>query len=535
MSEYVKSCHPCQSVKPARKINPKAREFKVPDTRFHSLHTDVVGPLPESEGMRYILTILCRNSKWVECVPLPQASSINCCNGFIRGWLQRYGCPQEIFCDNAQTYHAGLWQDLQRVLGVEVKFVPPYHQSTNGAIERQHRAIKESMKASLIEMGDIHKSEWMSQLPLTMLGRRAALQPELNASPAQMVLGGEPVLPGVLVPDTPESKQESHVLLKTLQQNAARPAVPMSRHRKIDEEYLPKEFESATHVYVKLDNPENLGQKYVGPYVIISRPTNTQVTIRVGYDKDGVARLQTHHWNNCRVAHLRPDAQEAVSRGPGRPRRLPAKTNMAAEFEKETLSEPVTQPNNIRPGSSATMGDEKITQPRTTSDRFDFSNAGDAADIGSLPLPSPSHRDTLSYSTRVTGPPNQQPFTHQNNNNFSRPAEPVNFPEPGLEPGREPLPPEANGRLAPPVTKGAPQSSPAPSSTSNLTPASSTQAGQNVLHDHDYFRRPTATLDHNYYQPLPDPPPGFNHGRPSRNRQVPNRFNDFQLYAVNCY
>ena len=51
----------------------------------------------------------------------------------------------------------------RRVLGVKVNFVPPYHQSTNGAIERQHRTIKESIKASLVELGDVHKSNWMSQ------------------------------------------------------------------------------------------------------------------------------------------------------------------------------------------------------------------------------------------------------------------------------------------------------------------------------------------------------------------------------------
>ena len=116
VSRFVKTCHPCQTVKPARKIQPKSRIFKVPDTRFSHLHTDVVGPLPASEGMRFILTIMCRKSKWVESIPLPQATSANVCNGFIRGWLQRYGCPQEIICDNGLTYQAGLWQDLSMTL-----------------------------------------------------------------------------------------------------------------------------------------------------------------------------------------------------------------------------------------------------------------------------------------------------------------------------------------------------------------------------------------------------------------------------------
>ena len=295
MSKFVRSCHPCQTIKPTKKINPKAKEFPVPETRFTHLHTDVVGPLPESEGMKYILTILCRRTKWVECIPLPVATSMACCNGFIRGWLQRYGAPLEITCDNGLTYQAGLWQDLQRVLGVQVNFVPPYHQSTNGAIERQHRTIKESIKAALVEMGDIHKEKWMSQLPLTMLGRRVSLQPDMGASPAQMTLGGDPLIPGVLVPDTPENKNEEHDLLPEIQARLDRPVVPMSRHNAEPTTYVPKDFYSATHVYVRVDNPENLGQKYVGPHEIVDRPSNTTLTIRVGYDKDQLPRLQNHH------------------------------------------------------------------------------------------------------------------------------------------------------------------------------------------------------------------------------------------------
>ena len=109
-----------------------------------------------------------------------------CCNAFIRGWLQRYGCPEQIICDNAQTFKSNLWMDLQRILGIEVVFVPPYHQATNGAIERQHRPLKESIKAALLELGDLHKNKWMDQLPLTLLGRRVSLHEDMGASPTQM-------------------------------------------------------------------------------------------------------------------------------------------------------------------------------------------------------------------------------------------------------------------------------------------------------------------------------------------------------------
>ena len=155
VSKYVKTCHYCQSVKPRRRLVPKAKVFPVPDHRFQHLHVDVVGPLPPSEGMSYILTIVDRKSRWLECIAMPAATSLNCCNAFIRGWLARYGACKTITSDNGNTFQANLWQDLAKVLGMEVNYVPRYHQSTNGAIERQHRTLKESLKASLLQMGDI--------------------------------------------------------------------------------------------------------------------------------------------------------------------------------------------------------------------------------------------------------------------------------------------------------------------------------------------------------------------------------------------
>ena len=170
--------------------------------------------------------------------------------------------------------------DLTRILGIKVTFVPLYHQQTNGAVERQHRTLKESIKASLIQMGDVHKSNWMTQLPFTLLGRRVAFQPDLGTSSSMMTFEASPVIPGLTFPDTPPT--EDHLLLKSLQINAETPAVQMSRHRKIEEPYMPSTVQNATHVYIKLEKTDNLGQKYLGPFKIVDRPTPSTITILVG-------------------------------------------------------------------------------------------------------------------------------------------------------------------------------------------------------------------------------------------------------------
>ena len=57
IQEFVRSCHPCQLAKQSRAVDPGIGDFPVPDQRFQFIHLDIVGPLPESYGHRFLLTI----------------------------------------------------------------------------------------------------------------------------------------------------------------------------------------------------------------------------------------------------------------------------------------------------------------------------------------------------------------------------------------------------------------------------------------------------------------------------------------------
>ena len=57
VEDFVKTCHPCQSTNQTPTIDPGVSRFPVPDQRFSFIHVDVVGPLPPSEGMRFLLGV----------------------------------------------------------------------------------------------------------------------------------------------------------------------------------------------------------------------------------------------------------------------------------------------------------------------------------------------------------------------------------------------------------------------------------------------------------------------------------------------
>ena len=125
ISTFVKQCHHCQRVKSTNTIVPKFSHRPVQDKRFKDLMIDVVGPLVASEGMKYILTVLDRTTRWIEAFLLPEATAQQCCMAFIRGLVQRFGLPKNATSDNGSTFVSNLWADLNAAIGI--KSITPLH------------------------------------------------------------------------------------------------------------------------------------------------------------------------------------------------------------------------------------------------------------------------------------------------------------------------------------------------------------------------------------------------------------------------
>ena len=64
--KWCKECPDCQASKIHRHTRSPLTERLPPSNRFCSLHVDLVGPLPESQGMTYLFTIIDRFTRWPE-------------------------------------------------------------------------------------------------------------------------------------------------------------------------------------------------------------------------------------------------------------------------------------------------------------------------------------------------------------------------------------------------------------------------------------------------------------------------------------
>ena len=271
----------------------------------------------------------------------------------------------------------------------------------------------------------------------------------------------------------------------------------------------------------------------MGPFPIISRPSNTTVKVRVGYTKSGEAREEVHHWENCRIANLRPNQDVAERPKRGRPSHAEAKTNTDA------------QNSNSSPVNEAQPTTPTVTQPRTQPgrDRYLFPpNQAKRADSGRnniTPLPHQQPEENVSFSTRQTGPPKTKPFSSTKS---SSPAgagggEYVSSTSSGqlATPSQSTVPPPPTGqsRQAPLITQEMFDAANWPEILNIPNPPTTTMSPEysrrslESLPDHDYYRKPGPTMDHDYFKP-PEPE-DLPQGRPQRKRNTPVRYNDYQL------
>ena len=91
--KMCRNCLDCQSSKVSTHVKTQFQKRAPPDSRFESIHVDLVGPLPESEGHRYLFTIVDRFSRWAEAIPLVDMTAKSCARALLRHWVSRFGVP----------------------------------------------------------------------------------------------------------------------------------------------------------------------------------------------------------------------------------------------------------------------------------------------------------------------------------------------------------------------------------------------------------------------------------------------------------
>ena len=334
ITKWAKSCLDCQRSKVTRHTILRPAHFVAPESRFRHVHMDIVGPLPEYEGYRYLLTIVDRFSRWPEAIPLRNIESSTVCRAFYDGWIARFGTPETLSTDQGRQFESSLARSLLSLLGCHKIRTTPYHPSSNGMIERFHR----SLKAAIMCHATL---EWTRVLSTIMLGLRTNVL-DCGSSPAEYLYGTTLRIPGEFVqPEGPRSNPQSFVEEFRLHIKRIKP-IPVEHHdkRKI---FIFKELSTCSHVFLRVGvSRRSLEPPYSGPHKVLNRPNDRIIEI----DVDGTAK--TVSLENVKPAHMLRDPAFRLHQSIS-PTTLVTNTSRVTGVEPATFVTPHIQSENLIP------------------------------------------------------------------------------------------------------------------------------------------------------------------------------------------
>lgn len=265
----VAACVACNRAKVTRQFHCPLQAFPLPNNRFDHIHVDVIGPLPPSKGgFEFAFTIIDRYSCMPMAIPLKKATATATLGQLIKSWIAIFGLPITITSDQGSIFKSAEWKNFVEKFQIQHNFTTAYHPRANGIVERMHRTLKESLTAA-------NKRDWSATLPWTLLQMRNAKGDDIDYSPTDVTFGGKTRQPHDVA--TSSILTPVPTFGKAMVAWQIPPPCP-GRWHSAPTSWLPKNFQTITHVYIRNPKKRPLRDAYSGPFPV-TKWTDKTVTI----------------------------------------------------------------------------------------------------------------------------------------------------------------------------------------------------------------------------------------------------------------
>jgi hypothetical protein len=197
VQDIIARCEQCDKVKTYLSFQ-QLTLFPLPiQGMFYRWSCYLAGELPQtSKGNVYIMIMIEHFSKWVELVALPDKSSHNTSQAFLRQVLSKFGACVECFTDQGSKFK-GKFQDLLGHVFIDHRRTSRDHPQVDGFVERKVQMCKKGLRKICLTR---NKKDWDLALPYIAMGYKMSKHAFLfHFSPYFLLFGRHPIPPSSIV------------------------------------------------------------------------------------------------------------------------------------------------------------------------------------------------------------------------------------------------------------------------------------------------------------------------------------------------
>ena len=162
------------------------------DRPFQHLTVDFVHMPQSARGKKYMLTIMCNFSRYLEAIPTAHNRARDAVEGLISFMLDK-GIPETIGSDRGVHFDNELFAELCAKLRIQHNLHLAYQPQSSGNLERAHR----SLKNSLWILCEAQNLDWEEALPYTLRALNRSWNAATKTSPHFIVYGRKPDITGI--------------------------------------------------------------------------------------------------------------------------------------------------------------------------------------------------------------------------------------------------------------------------------------------------------------------------------------------------
>jgi hypothetical protein len=150
ITEWVKSCHHCQLVKPGPgKGKQRLKQERVGAPR-ERVAIDLIGPLPPSRrGKKYLVVMQDCFSKWVEVDVIATKKTTVVAQSFVNTWVTTFVCPRVLHQDNGLEFTGDVFVEVCSILGIDRTTTTPYSPQSKGTSGKSQPDVAEHVEVYL--------------------------------------------------------------------------------------------------------------------------------------------------------------------------------------------------------------------------------------------------------------------------------------------------------------------------------------------------------------------------------------------------